>query len=507
MSVFFPTLLLCVYGFFSNLRPSEPFLAAFLMGPDKNLTETQVVNEIFPIWTYSYLALLFPIFLATDYLCYKPILVLQASSLVVTYVMLLKAQGMLAMQLMEFFYGLATASEVAYYSYIYSVVEPAHYQRVTGLCRSITLFGSAAGSLTGQLLLSVAKVELLHLVIITLTAAALAFVAPWFLPMPKRSLFFHKSPGSAEEGQKGGSAALLEKADDAESKVPLNIQYAPVRDVQIQVFKMIFLILSLQEFVCRFKMQTSALCLQISSSSETERPRRGLLDVLRMLFDDFLQCYRCRPLLAWSLWWALSTCGYFQILNYAQPLWEKVRPSHDYEIYNGYVETASTLLGALAALLVGYLPVSWSLWGELALCVMSLLMAVCVFVMDMLKNIWLCYAAYIVFRAAYMLLITVATFQIAANLNMQRYALVFGVNTFMALLLQTLLTLVVVDSVGFGLDVFTQFFIYGGYFTLIAVVFLLAGLCKLVSRRRSEEEVLGNGSAETGSDSPPISDT
>ncbi|XP_060888673.1 thiamine transporter 1 [Labrus mixtus] len=471
MSVFFPTLLLCVYGFFSNLRPSEPFLAAFLMGPDKNLTETQVVNEIFPIWTYSYLALLFPIFLATDYLCYKPILVLQASSLVVTYVMLLKAQGMLAMQLMEFFYGLATASEVAYYAYIYSVVKPAHYQRVTGLCRSITLFGSAAGSLTGQLLLSVAKVQLLHLVIVTLTAAALAFVAPWFLPMPKRSLFFHKSPGSAEDGQKRGSAALLEKAEDAESKVPLNMQYAT-----------------------------------ISSSSETERPRRGLLDVLRMLFDDFLQCYRCRPLLAWSLWWALSTCGYFQILNYAQPLWEKVRPSHDYEIYNGYVETASTLLGALAALLVGYLPVSWSLWGELALCVMSLLMAVCVFVMDMLKNIWLCYAAYIVFRAAYMLLITVATFQIAANLNMQRYALVFGVNTFMALLLQTLLTLVVVDSVGFGLDVYTQFFIYGGYFTLISAVFLLAGLCKLVSRRRSEEEVLANGSAEIGSDSPPISD-
>lgn len=42
MSVLRPTLLLCVYGFFSNLRPSEPFLTAYLMGPDKNLTETQV---------------------------------------------------------------------------------------------------------------------------------------------------------------------------------------------------------------------------------------------------------------------------------------------------------------------------------------------------------------------------------------------------------------------------------------------------------------------------------
>lgn len=40
---------------------------------------------------------------------------------------------------------------------------------------------------------------------------------------------------------------------------------------------------------------------------------------------------------------------------------------------------------------------------------------------------------------------------------MRRYALVFGVNTFIALLLQSLITLVVVeDSAGLGLGVFTQ---------------------------------------------------
>lgn len=471
MSVYYPTLLLCVYGFFSSLRPSEPFLTAYLLGPDKNLTETQVVNEIYPVWTYSYLVLLFPIFLATDYLCYKPVLVLQATSLVVTYVMLLKTQGMLAMQLLEFFFGLATASEVAYYSYIYSVVEPTHYQRVTSYCRSITLFGSAAGSLIGQLLLSVAKVQLLHLVIITLASAAVAFVAPWFLPMPKRSLFFHKSTGVAEERLQRKSKSLMEKAEDLESKEPLKKQ-----DIST-----------------------------VSRSSEAASGNGGLLEVLLMLFTDFLHCYRCRPLLAWSVWWALATCGYFQVLNYAQVLWENIRPSQEYEIYNGYVETLSTLLGAVTALLVGYLPVSWSLWGELVLFLLSLLMAVCVFVMDTLRNIWLCYSSYILFRAIYMLLITVATYQIAASLNMQRYALVFGVNTFMALLLQTLLTVVVVDSAGLGLDVFTQFLIYGGYFAVISVVFLIAGLCKVVSRRRSEQKA--NNPAETESDSPPISDT
>lgn len=458
MSLLFPTLLLCLTGFFSNMRPSEPFLTAFLRGPDKNLTETQVVSEIFPIWTYSYLVLLFPVFLLTDYLCYKPVLILQASSLVVTYVMLLRARSVMLMQLMEFFFGLATASEVAYFSYIYSVVDPSHYQRVTGYCRSVTLFGSAVGSLLGQLLLSLAKVKLFYLVVITLASAAVALVAPWFLPMPKRSLFFHKSPKLVRDSP-DSSTGLIQA--ETQCKVPLreNGQEDSVE----------------------------------SRSAESDHPSVGLVKVLRLLFSDFLYCYRCRPLLAWSLWWALATCGYFQVINYTQVLWENVRPSQDYDIYNGYVETLSTLLGALAALLVGCLPVCWSLWGELALCLLSLFMTVCIFGMVLLDNIWTCYSLYVLFRAVYMLLITVATFQIAASLNMQRYALVFGVNTFVALLLQSLLTFIVVDSAGLGLEVYTQFLVYGSYFAFISVVFLVAGLYKVFTRRRSGVETQSDG--------------
>ncbi|CAN9498378.1 unnamed protein product [Ophioblennius macclurei] len=467
MSYVYPTALLCAYGFFSNLRPLEPFLTAFLLGPDKNLTETEVVNEIYPIWTYSYLALLFPVFLATDYLCYKPVLVLQAASLVVTYAMLWKAQGKLAMQFLEFIFGLATASDVAYYSYIYSVVDPAQYQRMTGFCRSATLFGSAAGCLIGQLLLSVAKAELLHLVFITLASASVAFVAPWFLPMPQKSLFFHMT---AADEQRSSSQLTTEKTEDAEVKVPLSAKESLV-----------------------------------SRSSKAAKQKGGLVHVLKILSQDFVQCYKSRPLLAWSLWWALATCGYFQIINYAQPLWETVRPSQDYEIYNGYVELLSTLLGALAALLVGCLPVSWSMWGELLLSALSLLMAVCVFAMNLLKNIWVCYSSYVLFRTTYMLLITVATYQIAASLNMQRYALVFGVNTFVALLLQTLLTVVVVDSACLGLNVSTQFLVYGVYFAVIAGIFFLASVYKLATRRRSEQQAQMNGGAPPEEDRPVAS--
>lgn len=76
-----------------------------------------------------------------------------------------------------------------------------------------------------------------------------------------------------------------------------------------------------------------------------EKRRSGLAEVLRLLWVDFLQSYSSSTLLSWSLWWALSTCGYFQVVNYVQPLWEKILPSKEFQIYNGYVETISTLLG------------------------------------------------------------------------------------------------------------------------------------------------------------------
>lgn len=45
------------------------------------------------------------------------------------------------------------------------------------------------------------------------------------------------------------------------------------------------------------------------------------------------------------MWWALSTCGYFLVVNYAQGLWEQVMPSRHAAVYNGGVEAVSTLLG------------------------------------------------------------------------------------------------------------------------------------------------------------------
>ncbi|MBZ3878845.1 Thiamine transporter 2 [Sciurus carolinensis] len=172
----------------------------------------QTTEDNFPLWTYSYLVLLLPVFVLTDYVRYKPVIVLQGLSFIVTWLLLLFGQGVKVMQLVECVYGLVSATEVAYYAYIYSVVSPEHYQKVSGYCRSATLVAYTAASVLAQLLVSLANVSYFDLNVITLASVSLAFFFSLFLPMPKKSMFFHAKPSKGAPQKTPGQATVLEEA-------------------------------------------------------------------------------------------------------------------------------------------------------------------------------------------------------------------------------------------------------------------------------------------------------
>nr|XP_003218336.2 PREDICTED: thiamine transporter 2 [Anolis carolinensis] len=446
----FPTSVLCIYGFFSMMKPSEPFLVPYLVGPDKNLTIGEAIQHVFPVWTYSYLALLFPVFLLTDYVRYKPIIILQGISFIITWLLLLFAHGLSAMQLMEFFYGLVSATEVAYYAYIYSMVGAEHYQKVTGYCRSITLVASTMAFLLGQLLVSLAYVSYFYLNAITLVSVSVAFLSSFFLPMPQKSMFFNKK-----------SSADISIGSDID---PSNVSSQPNHHKD---------------------KDTAVLPVNSKNLPEYQLPKlqsqNHFLAVLLQLCGDLKECYTTRKLLYWSLWWALATAGYNQVLNYIQALWDAKAPSGTSNVYNGAVEAIATFLSSITSLTVGFVKMNWDLTGELALGIFSALDAGTLFLMHFTNNIWVCYAGYLVFKACYMFLITIAMFQIAVSLSMERYALMFGFNNFVALLIQTIITVIVVDSKGLGLDIKTQFLIYGSYFAVIAGIFLCRSIYTIIS--------------------------
>ncbi|NWR61578.1 S19A3 protein, partial [Bucorvus abyssinicus] len=375
----FPTLVLCLYGFFCMMKPSEPFLTPYLTGPDKNLTIEKVTNQIFPVWTYSYLALLVPVFLVTDYVRYKPVLLLQGTSFIVTWLLLLFAHGVVAMQAVEFFYGVVTATEVAYYAYIYSVVSAQHYQRVTSYCRSITLAAATVAAVLGQLLVSLADVSYFHLNAITLASVSLAFVCAFFLPMPQKSMFFHRKGVSGTLPGPDNAVAAL--GSDRPSRCPEDESSgAAGRGPTLE---------------------------QPAGSARPQNPQ-NVLGVLVQLGKDLGDCYSSRKLLYWSLWWALATAGFNQVLNYVQVLWDSRAPSHSSAVYNGAVEAIATFLSSVTSFIVQYMKINWDLYGELALGIFSVIDAGSLFLMHFTTNIWACYTGYLVFKACYMLLITIA---------------------------------------------------------------------------------------------------
>ncbi|XP_028916366.1 thiamine transporter 2 isoform X1 [Ornithorhynchus anatinus] len=460
----FPTTILCLFGFFSMMRPSEPFLTPYLTGPDKNLTLSELTNQVFPVWTYSYLLLLLPVFVLTDYVRYKPIIVLQGISFLITWLLLLLAQGVLAMQVVEFFYGMVTATEVAYYSYIYSVVSSDHYQKVTSYCRTVTLVAYTTGSVLGQLLVSLAGVSYFYLNAISLASVSAAFILSLFLPMPSKSMFFHRKSTPEIPQELPTVSDVVSHGSDSGGQPPRQ----------------------------RDKVTAGSSAQSGSWREDSEdgpRPRSPVLRVFLQWCRDIKECYCTKHLFFWSLWWAAATAGYNQVVNYVQLLWDHKAPSQNAAVYNGAVEAIATFCGALAAFAVGYVHVNWDLLGELALGIFSAINAGALFLMHFTKNIWECYAGYLIFKSGYTLLITIAVFQIAVNLSMERYALVFGVNTFAALVIQTIITVIIVDPKGLGLDINLQFLVYGSYFAVVAGIFLGRSIYIIISAKCGKERL------------------
>ncbi|XP_029922228.1 solute carrier family 19 member 3b [Myripristis murdjan] len=436
----YPTAVLSLYGFFANCRVAEPFLTPYLIGPHKNISEEVVTNYLFPIWTYSYLAILFPVFLLTDFLRYKPLIVLQGLFLVTNYILLCFVPGLPAMTFLQVNYAVVTSTEVAYFSYIYSVIPAEKYQRATGYLRSAMLAGYTFGASLGQMLISLGGVDYFFINAITLGTVSIAFLVSFWLPMPQRGMFFKGKTaitGGSQSKQEGEVAV-----DDAKEAVKDEAEAGAGTE----------------------NMECTVWC------SKDNVAHAG-----QLLWRSFRESYSSRHLLYWSLWWALATAGYGQVFNYIQLMWDHIEPSASSSIYNGGVEAVCTLVGAAAALSVGHIKVTWAVWGELALGLFSAVGALAVFLMGFTSSIWACYAGYVIFKASYMLLITITTFQIASNLSMECYALTFGINTFAALSLQTILTVIVVDETALGLDIVTQFIIYGSYYATISVLFLIRG--------------------------------
>ncbi|XP_038051092.1 folate transporter 1-like [Patiria miniata] len=463
------TVLICLYGFLKAMRPSEPFLTPYLIQV-KNITEGDLDNVVYPYWTYSYMLALVPVFLFTDLFRYKPVVVFEGLAYIGTWAILLWGQGVPQMVLMQCMYGLATATEIAYYAYIFAAVPMEQFQRVSSYTRSALLTGRFVAGALGQLLISLKATTYYGLNAVSMTSVVLSLVVAVALPSVRQTLYFHR--GDARDQLPGEPDPSAGSQQDGTGVEELNhtaltppVEHDPPNSSNQSK--------DASEFPTPAYNDPNP---PNPPGTWFQRSVRGCKSNFTQMWSDFKSCYGNFDLLKWSLWWAFATCGNFQVGNYVQNLWEIIyeKPGNsgmNTDVYNGAVEAVATLMGAVSAFLIMFVRMDWHHFGELLLGVVSLLEAALLVVMGVTSNIWLCYAFYIIFRSSYQLVITIATYQIAKQLALERYALVFGLNMFIALALGSALTFIVVDSRTLNTPANTQFIVYGGYFFVLACAF------------------------------------
>ncbi|KRY35948.1 thiamine transporter 2 [Trichinella spiralis] len=333
--------LLIFSGFLKEFRPILPFMNTYLTSSARNFTDDTLNHQVYPVWTYSYMALLLPVLLLSDNVHHFTFVIIGTFGQLCTMLAMIYGTTVACLQLMEIAYGLTTACDISSMSFLFFVVgDLKKFQKIISIMRAVTLLGMCISYVIGQLFLWFGVTDYTVHAYVSLTASVATVLLVLFI-------------------------CLLRKV--------------------------------------WLKPRTM--------HRRTENDTKFSIHFLTVLFYRLKKCYHSIFVIKWSIFWAISTCGYLQVVNYIQLLWSKLQDKNDNStIYNGITEAVNAL------------------------------------------------------------------YLIATHAPKRYHALAFGSNTFIALLLQTVLTLIVADSNGFALDISSQFNVYGILHGTVSVFYLISGI-------------------------------
>lgn len=186
------------------------------------------------------------------------------------------------------------------------MVDLKRYRKATSYSRSVQLLGNTVGSVLGQLLVSFNLMSYNNILVFTLVLTSIALLTSCLLPMPQQSMYFHRKhtgqktvtefPQRHEDGT--GDATEHPSGSTLSFNGDENVERRGETEDEAE------------------KGQDEKDPQVVNSEELVGAETCG--KVLLQLWGDFRQCYTSRELLYWSVWWAMATCGYNQVINYVQ---------------------------------------------------------------------------------------------------------------------------------------------------------------------------------------------
>ncbi|XP_060876350.1 thiamine transporter 2-like [Metopolophium dirhodum] len=409
------TLCVSLFATFRDFRPVDSFYTSYLTSPAVNFTAEQVTEDIYPLNSYATTSLIIIMFLVTDFVLYKPIVMLDALSSIVMFLLVLEPATLLKTKLSMVFLGLTSASELAYMSYAYAKIRDRKlYQKMTGIVRGSHLLGKCLSSTFAQIAVSVLHFEYGLLVYISLAGSIVAFAISFFFPPVNVSIYFHpESPKTAKP----------------------KVNYSTFHNQ----------------------------CHKDLGPCLVEKSPKPVRVVFDQLYSELRDAYTNPYLLKYGIWFAFATGVYFQVLTYNDVLYLKLNERNpvNNKLYNGGVDALAFITGALSSYIIGFLKVDWESTSDLFFFVGSILSCITLCVCYMTTSLNLVYIMYIMFCFVFQSMNVVARSETAKHLKHDSFAFIFGFVFFISLVVSSVFTYLFVQGTIIAIPVNVQFLIYG----------------------------------------------
>lgn len=188
-------------------------------------------------------------------------------------------------------------------------------------------------------------------------------------------------------------------------------------------------------------------------------PTEGWQCILKETWDG-------RKLQILSLWWAVAFAGFSLVQNYGTNLFDAIDSKSK---LNGHVLALSQAAGSLGSYCAVYVENVASKSGLLIYVFGSALMGVICLSMGVFVEIWAAYLLYITISGIYQMLGCLVSVRCSRLLSNGQFMLLFSVNNFAGLLIETLLQAAVEIL---GLSIFSQFIFFAGFFFLSTAIFV-----------------------------------
>ncbi|OXA49037.1 folate-like transporter 2 [Folsomia candida] len=451
-------LVLIAVGLLKEFRPSGPFLVDYAVD-HKNFTGEQMIHEVLPATTGSYIVSLVLLLMVTDALYYKPIIVAGGVYNILTWAITIwKFNSVNTARIRQIFYGLSvTTTEVAYFTYMYANIEKCAYKKVTSYTHSAVHFGQFVSGMTGQLLISFNLMNFEELNYLSLAGGVGALFFALFLPRVLRDVEEEKALKNADANdveepmKKDEKEAEKDGKEQSPSPIPAGLDYTR----------------------------------NIGKEKQPSRLQRWR-EAPAHWKNNILYTYTNRDIVKWSVWWAMSYGLYIQVDLYVEGLWKEIEHHSHQNVYNGAVHASHAIISVGLGLIVGRTKMCWIKWGCLVFGVSTVLQGVALFVMAKTHDLYVAYGMFILFQTMFQVLVIIAKSQVAESVREKTEAFIFGMNTLTACIIHLLLTMAVTSRHGFHLPIRDQYIVYGVYAVLLGVGF---GCCdlprKLAGKTRS----------------------